>query len=44
MTPWADGGGAGLKPGATRLRETLLPKLISGDIRIKDAERIAGVA
>ena len=26
------------------LRDTLLPKLISGEIRIKDAERIAGVA
>ena len=25
------------------LRDTLLPKLISGEIRIKDAERIAGV-
>ena len=26
------------------LRDTLLPKLISGEIRVKDAERIAGVA
>ncbi len=26
------------------LRDTLLPKLISGEIRLKDAERIAGVA
>jgi len=26
------------------IRDTLLPKLISGEIRVKDAERIAGVA
>jgi type I restriction enzyme S subunit len=26
------------------LRDTLLPKLISGELRVKDAERFAGVA
>ncbi len=28
-----------LLPGLTALRDTLLPKLISGEIRVKDAER-----
>src|SRR5436853_137616 len=32
---------AGHRGGA--LRDTLLPKLISGDLRMKDAERVAGV-
>ncbi len=29
-------------PTLTALRDTLLPKLISGELRVKDAERLAG--